>query len=455
MLGSRSWSTVNCRCLTFFCLWRRPAKSVTWWCGCIVLGTAALQFQNKVTSHVNWNKSNTLNAAELEFQARDHEHSAVQLKLQSYLCWIKAEALSRNAALLNDEMTPVEISARDQEKRAQEYKEIWEQAQDAIHECELRIQADTKISDAAHQRAQDFMDEMCRLESEFAQACADFSEMICDIVARAKGLNKQEKDLAVQALKEEEDAYAADKDKEMEESMEQNLEKNATLYEKLASDANHYATQLRDAYKRDELREQYLDGNATFFSNRSHAEIDMAKMETKQAEQDRIEAIEFTQMARFHGQKSRLYAIFAVLTGVAVFCIFTDYLVHLLGRLRRRPTGPTKPEPPGNESDASTVASSIPSEESPLVVSVVEGSSNDSYFTIDLTTQLPPDGNSLSSSDGSFISQLRSKASEMIQWLAPFVERWAPSIELALVLVFVAFSGHLLFFKILPSLHDL
>jgi len=406
-----------------------------------------MRFHHGMTSHLQAKQANFREAASRHFQAQTHVHWAIKHNIKAYLCQVQGKALHNEAVVLEDEVQAEDLAFIQEEHEVKEYEELFEKAQQAIQECEKRIQNEEEISEEAHQQAQAFLDEMYSLEYEFAQTCAQYrlTENLCEAVARWNGIDKQEKSLALDALSKEEAALLAEKKEDMEEEQEKQLEKNATVYEELVDEAEQNATLLRDEYKMDEVREEDLESNATALFHMSATEREMGTAENAKAKQDWMEELEFKKTAKFHQKRARWCAVFAVLTTVAVLYVFVDYLILLLKR--RRPTA-DKLESSGIECDASTVASSVASEGSPLMedASVVESGSNDSYTTIDLASR-----NTVSSlSDGS-ISQFFHYMSVRIQSMAPAIQRLAPKIEFVAVLLVVIFSAHLLFREIFPT----
>jgi hypothetical protein len=410
------------------------------------------------------NKEKSLVAANnMKYQAQFHEHLAVQHKYRGFLCHVKGIALHNHALALEQKVEGEEIALEQEEHVVQEYKELFEKAEQAIQQCEALIREDEDASQQAHEEARLFLDEMYDMESQFAQVCADYhvSESMCETVARFKGLDHREKSLALDAISKEEEAFSKEKQEERQEEMELKLEKNATYYGEMEHEAKVNATRLEHAYQRDEEREESMEGSSATLLHQSDEEREMAKREDERARQAHDEAIRLFQAARVHARKSRWCAVFAVVATLAVFWVFVDYFTLLMKNRRYIETKSMM-----NQNDASTVALSEASEESPLMAehdassavelqSKNESSSYDSsYVTIDLASRSHPGTtSSLSSNNSGPLSQIRKAAMTRIQQFSPTIKRWAPTMELVIVAAVALFAAHLLLVEIFPGLH--
>jgi hypothetical protein len=398
------------------------------------------------------------NADRMRYEAEDHEHFAVQHGLSGFLCHVRGIALHNQALSLEQNVEGEELALKQEEEVAKEYKELFDNAEQAIRECEARIRDDEEASQGAHDQAKTFLDEMYNIEYQFAQVCAEYkvSEVMCETVARFKGVEQQEKGLALNAIYEEELAYGNEKKEEQEEELKLLLEKNATYYGEMEHEAEVNATRLENEYDRDEKREESMEGSSAALLNRSDEERELARQEDGKAKQAQTEAIDLARTARFHARKFRWYAMFAVVTTVAVLWVFVDYLLLLLSKRRHD----TQNKSLVTQDDTATVAFSEMSEESPLIdhenYLVELRSSNDStydpsYVTVDLTSQNDAGSTSSLSSTSGSVSRFFQAVERRIQQLLPSIMRRAPTIELAVVVAAVFCAACLLLIEIIPD----
>jgi hypothetical protein len=193
------------------------------------------------------------------------------------------------------------------------------------------------------------------------------------------------------------------------------------------------ATRLHDEYQWDELKEEDLEGNATALFHQSQVDRELASTERSQAQQDYMKEVDLRKIARHSKRRARWCAFVAFLSTLTMLYVFIDYLLILLKR--REHLTSNKMDLSGIECDASTVASSVMSEESPLMI--VDSATDDSYTTIELTSQ------TTTASSSSYMS-LSQVCQRIMRQMAPLIHHWAPTMEFAVVALVVLCSTVLL-----------
>ena len=285
--------------------------------------------------------------------------------MRGFLCHVKGIALHNHSLALEQKVEGEEIALEQEEDVVQEYKELFEKAEQAMQQCEALIREDEEASQQAHEEARLFLDEMYDMESQFAQVCADYhvSENMCETVARFKGLDHREKSLALDAIYKEEAAFSKEEQEEQQEELEMELEKNATYYGEMEHEAKVNATRLEHAYQRDEAREESMEGSSATLLHQSDEEREMAKREDEKARQAHDDAIRLSQTARVSRQKVPVVRRVCQSLRLLPFFGSLSTISSLLMKKRRY----TEAKSMLNQDDASTVALSEVSEESPLM----------------------------------------------------------------------------------------
>ena len=429
----------------------------------MALFLVALLLEHRMHSNLYMKQTSLVAAHHMQYQAQFHEHLAVQHKLRGFLYHVQGIALHNHSVMLEQRVEGEEIALKQEQDVVQEYKELFEKSETAMQQCEALLREEEQASQQAQHEARLFLNEMYEMELQFAQVCAQYhvSENMCETVARFKGLDQREKSLALNAIDKEQVALSKKEQEEHQEELEIELEQNITYYGEMEQEAKVNVTRLEHAVQRDETREESIEGSSATLLGQSKEERDMATREEEQARQAHDDAVRLSQTARLYAKKARWCAVFAILSTVAVLWVFVDYLMLLLKKRRY-----TDDKSILNQNDASTVALSEVSEESPLMEhdvssvvelpSTIESSSHDSsYITIDLASRSPGGTtSSLSSTNTSGpVSQFRKTVVMRIQQLSPTIQQWAPTMELAVVAVIVAFAAHLLLVEMIPSLH--
>lgn len=413
-----------------------------------MLLVAAILSLHSMHHHFKLHQSSLASVTRLKLQVQHASHLTFQHTMRSYLEQTKATALHNQAVKLEDKLQAEDLEILQEQEVEAEYEDFFDQVQQEIQECHRLIERQEEISKQAHEQAQAFLDEMYNLEYEFAQTCAAYHVVqgMCETIARFNGLEHKVKSLALNALYKEEAAYAAEEKETLDEQLELELEKNATVYKELEQEAQQNVTRLENEYNQDEEHEEHLEDGATALFRQSRLEREMAVKAHNQTEQYRVELDQVTRTASSQAKWARLYAILAFFLTVAVLYVFGKYLLILIKK--RRPVT----DKLDDYDDGVTVALSEVSEESPLMVDHQDAapyeihSVEESYSTIDLQSR----------STVSSLSPMTHGA--RCQWntrVMPTMKRWLPTIEIIAVVVVLVFAVKALLFEIIPVMHKL